>query len=626
MSLKRKREDCASGAVCESCKSMTSTDEGLKQLLEGEFVRPFHELIYHSELGCLCCAFILAVVDLKTPPESKTAFVRVSGTLFSDTEDTTKDYLSTLVLNDSRFKICYQSATIGIPIILYDHWQAYAIEGNDSASFLVAKADHKYTPESLLLQRVQAQIHECQEKHQHCPKLTTNLPTRVIRVGSEGENPALHLSLPFERDSYLALSYCWGGPQKVVTTLASLQSMRNGISLDSLPKTIQDAITLTRRLGFKYLWVDALCIVQDNEADKIAEINAMGTVFKNATLTIAAGSAAGASKGFLDEIPQLHNCSVPFKLPNGKVGSMAFVMRLKSPPYPNPLDTRAWTLQEAMMSSRILYFGRMGVQWECRSSHWDLILDQNAEVPSGPRLPSHLFPDRHEAGKLSDFALAKAWKTLVEDYSGRALSVPTDRLPALAGIAGEIQKSFGEEDVYLAGMWKSYLINQLGWYKRCDSRPNRHESRSSSSSGRSDCPSWSWISVTGAVSFDDVHHKDAVLVDCNTCLAHDDAPLGRVCGGTLVLRAQMVQMSWATRKSLSRRSKFHIDSGQSKGDHQHGNRYLLLGRTRQRLAIGLILQSTDDRHFVRIGQLKIPNTDVEKVWPKECGAATVTII
>lgn len=121
---------------------MTSTDDGLKQLLEGEFVRPFHELMYHSELGCLCCAFILAVVDLKTPPESKTAFVRVSGTLFSDTEDTTKDYASTLVLNDSgfvdeplwitsfRFKICYQSATIGVPIILYDHWQAYAIEGN----------------------------------------------------------------------------------------------------------------------------------------------------------------------------------------------------------------------------------------------------------------------------------------------------------------------------------------------------------------------------------------------------------------------------------------------------------------------------------------------------------------
>lgn len=474
------------------------------------------------------------------------------------------------------------------------------------------------------MQRVQAQIYECQEKHAHCPKFQTHLPTRVIRVGSEGETPALHLSLPSERDSYLALSYCWGGPQKVVTTLASLQSMRNGISIDSLPKTIHDAITLTRQLGFKYLWVDALCIIQDNEADKIAEINAMGTVFENAALTIAAGSAESANEGFLDESPPPHNCSVPFKLPSGKMGSIYFAMAPKSPPYPNPLDTRAWTLQEAMMSSRILYFGRTGVQWECRSSHWDLILDRKAEAPPGPRLPSHLFPDKHQAGGLSDFALAKVWKTLVENYSSRALSVPGDRLPALGGIAGEIRKSIGKENAYLAGMWKSYMINQLGWYKRCDSRPNQHENRSSI--GRSECPSWSWISVSGAVTFDDVHHKDAELVDCNTCLAHKDAPLGQVCGGTLVLHARVVQMSWATRKSLSNKSKLHIDWGQSKGDHQHGNRYLLLGRTRQRLAIGLILQPTSDGNFVRIGQLKVPNTDEEKVWPKAMEPQIVTIV
>jgi hypothetical protein len=142
MSSKRKRENCPSDVVCESCRSMTSTDEGLKQLLNGDFIRPFHELIHHSKLGCLSCAFILAVVDLRTPPESKTAFVRVSGTLFSDSEDTTKEFLSTLVLNDSgfvdeslwftsfRFKMCYQSTTIGIPIISYHYWQAYAVEGN----------------------------------------------------------------------------------------------------------------------------------------------------------------------------------------------------------------------------------------------------------------------------------------------------------------------------------------------------------------------------------------------------------------------------------------------------------------------------------------------------------------
>jgi hypothetical protein len=122
---------------------MTSTDEGLKQLLlEGEFVRPFHDLIHHSDLGCFCCTFILAVVDVRTLPESKTAFVRVSGSLLSGAEDKTKEFLSILALNDMkvvekslwitsfRFQICYQSTTVDIPIISYNYWQAYAIEGN----------------------------------------------------------------------------------------------------------------------------------------------------------------------------------------------------------------------------------------------------------------------------------------------------------------------------------------------------------------------------------------------------------------------------------------------------------------------------------------------------------------
>ena len=122
---------------------MTSTDEGLKQLLlAGGFVRLFHELLHNSDLGCFCCAFILAVVDLRTLPESKTASVTVSGTLVSGTEDKTKVFLSTLALNERevfekslwitsfRFRICYQSTSIDIPIISYNYWQAYAIEGN----------------------------------------------------------------------------------------------------------------------------------------------------------------------------------------------------------------------------------------------------------------------------------------------------------------------------------------------------------------------------------------------------------------------------------------------------------------------------------------------------------------
>jgi hypothetical protein len=69
--------------------------------------------------------------------------------------------------------------------------------------------------------------------------------------------------------------------------------------MEMLPQTIQDAISVTHRLGIRYLWVDALCIIQDNPIDKSTEINAVGANYKNATLTISAASAASVELGFL---------------------------------------------------------------------------------------------------------------------------------------------------------------------------------------------------------------------------------------------------------------------------------------------------------------------------------------
>lgn len=116
--------------------------------------------------------------------------------------------------------------------------------------------------------------------------VTQALPKRLIDVGKEGSDilPRLHETRINESAQYVALSYCWGGKHGSITTKETLESHIQELPLEKLSKTIVDAITITRGLGIRYLWVDALCIVQDNLDDMISQINAMGSIYQNATL------------------------------------------------------------------------------------------------------------------------------------------------------------------------------------------------------------------------------------------------------------------------------------------------------------------------------------------------------
>jgi hypothetical protein len=171
-------------------------------------------------------------------------------------------------------------------------------------------------------------LYECASGHRGCPAYTKpRLPTRVIDVGSS-RNVSLKLfSSGVEQcDHYVALSYCWGGPQPLLTTRANVDSFSSEIPQEQLPRTLADAVNVTRQLGFKYLWIDALCIIQDDQADKAIEIEKMGSIYKNSSLTIVASSSKSASEGFLQTRDEPVYCKLPFLLPNGGFGT-AHVMR-----------------------------------------------------------------------------------------------------------------------------------------------------------------------------------------------------------------------------------------------------------------------------------------------------------
>jgi hypothetical protein len=165
---------------------------------------------------------------------------------------------------------------------------------------------------------------ECELRHSNCIKTSDSiLPARVIDVGSSTDSfVRLHISQNLEEGQYSALSYCWGGPQQYVMTNSNIEAMKAGIPLDALPLTIQDAVLVTRDLGLHYLWIDALCIIQDNENDKMHEIEQMGKIYKRSTVTIAAANTTCAQDSFLFDRPFQSLCHLTFNLPNGTLGSI----------------------------------------------------------------------------------------------------------------------------------------------------------------------------------------------------------------------------------------------------------------------------------------------------------------
>jgi hypothetical protein len=127
--------------------------------------------------------------------------------------------------------------------------------------------------------------------------------SREIRLIETGECPGLD-SVP-----YIALSHCWGGSIKTQLTEKNLEEMKHSISADKLPKNFQDAISITRRLGAQYLWIDSLCIIQDSHEDWVRESAKLGLLYANAICTISATASRNSSGGcFLSRDPFMSDC------------------------------------------------------------------------------------------------------------------------------------------------------------------------------------------------------------------------------------------------------------------------------------------------------------------------------
>lgn len=364
-----------------------------------------------------------------------------------------------------------------------------------------------------------------------------------------------------EENRYAALSYCWGpkdeADKQLKTTRSTIQDRMARIEFGHLPPTVADAVQVCRKLGIRYLWVDALCIVQDDGDDWAREAFEMANVYANSFLTLCILQGASCTSGFLNRPLASETLQVNFRstLDNSVAGKLYLRMLQSpdktliqsdalggklvtiSPDKPAELDLssapwneRGWTFQEAQLSPRKLFFGPHMFHISCGKLH---------ESADGSTFDD---PGSFAQGELED--VLNHWYHLVTQYGRRALSFEKDRFPALSAFARTISDRFPDQE-YLAGVWKSDLHRGLLWtsYAWTDlksylERPADHEYVA---------PSWSWADrPRGIIWFHGVgssiwpHSPEFELKNANI-VTEALNPFGRVLSGSLELDAKLFQ-------------------------------------------------------------------------------------
>ncbi|KAF5654815.1 hypothetical protein F25303_1159 [Fusarium sp. NRRL 25303] len=359
-------------------------------------------------------------------------------------------------------------------------------------------------------------IENCSTSHERCgmqPKslgATKTIPTRLIDVGSKdgAVSPKIVTTNSSFEIEYLALSYAWGsGHDFAKTTASNLVEMTKHLPWDDLAKTVQDAIIFTKMSGYRYLWVDALCILQSegpddqrHKDDWSYEAARFGQYYENATLTIAASGSISSQQGLFLDRPALEFDPQPMTLTINKISGDTTHLEVH-PASPSwelsiqnvPLLTRGWAIQERVLSKRILHFGASCLLWEC-SELETTEANPNSSEPKlyGYRNEEFVSVFRNLENQLQD-DLITLWYQFVEAYSGTNFSFYRDKLPALSGIANRIRSRFPQD--YIAGIWESSIPQGLLWIgwggQEAEADPLRGTNR----------PSWCWASPIHPIIF-----------------------------------------------------------------------------------------------------------------------------
>ncbi|KAK4210668.1 heterokaryon incompatibility protein-domain-containing protein, partial [Rhypophila decipiens] len=420
----------------------------------------------------------------------------------------------------------------------------------------------------------------CLSSHEHCrierQPQQHERPSRLVAIDHDTGKVKLVSTASMDTlPPYASLSYRWGTADFTRLTAANYDAFHSSIPLDLLPQTFQDAIHITTKLNLGHIWIDALCIIQHepDNTDWLREAGRMRSVYGSATINLAASwtrSVHGSLFSLESPLAQKKTMK-PAAAVSQNRNSGGFCARVTRPHlasatcvqnFHSPavyedyvantrLARRAWALQEKLLAPRTLHLGtggggREGLFWECRSSVG------SDSLPDG--FPGRLGPAYLVCGR----GVGRGgwnWLHIVEKYTATRMTVPGDKLPALAGIAraqhvaATAAAKLGDNnrhDQYLAGMWRERFLLQLGWWvaqKRKRRRPRPREWRA---------PSWSWAAVDGPARFSPHWEEDELMgramkflrvVDVWTTPAGPD-PFGAVTRGELTFACEGMVRGW----------------------------------------------------------------------------------
>jgi hypothetical protein len=337
--------------------------------------------------------------------------------------------------------------------------------------------------------------------------IATVLPSRLLDIKRRDDASILLIETRnWDVSHYATLSHCWGKTKFIQTTRNTLLQRRQHISWGSLPKTFQDAITIARAIDVQFIWIDSLCIIQDDKEDWKRESARMADIYTNSYINFAATASFDSQggcfslrslvlvsrsyliKSFLINPEDAEDEQIYVRASLDSVHHRYSTHRNHKLDLPDseivPLLSRAWVFQERHLALRTLHFHPSEMVMECKSS-------LRCECTGLDKLPARSRQKQMNFQSMSDLEVFDAWIEAVEEFSGLRLTYESDRLPALIGVATVFQDRL--KTAYLAGIWETDLARGLlwdvvrGYSTLTEVKPSRHR--------RSDVPSWTWASM-----------------------------------------------------------------------------------------------------------------------------------